>query len=337
METKKTDTFAQKLLYVEFPKYYVWKHDEKVWQRRQKGESIGRIHHVPPSWGEMFYLRVLLNKVRGTMDWEDFKKFDDVVYPTFKDACYARGLLEDDKEYIDGLLEASHWGMGNYLRPFFVMLIMTDSMSRLKFVYEKTWHVMATDVESIERVKKNDPDEQKKNYCLLYIEHMLLSNNKSLKSIPNMSYPIGEYTMDGYNRLVHDELSYDKDKLKEEHKRLYVTLTEEQKGIYRTIMDYVDKNKGGMFFVYEYGGTGKTYLYKTMSAACRSQGGIVLNVASSGIATLLLEGGGITHSRFAIPINVVEDSMCNIFVDCELAELLRMTKLIIWDEAPIVN
>ncbi|GJZ47341.1 uncharacterized protein Tco_0601173 [Tanacetum coccineum] len=267
METNKTYTFTQKLLYVEFLKYYVWKHDEKVWQRRQKGERIGCIHHVPHSWGEMFYLRVLLNK----------------------------------------------------------------------FVYEKTWHVMATDVKSIERVKKNAPDEQKKNYCLLYIEHMLLSNNKSLKSIPNMSYPTAEYTMDGYNRLVHDELSYNKDKLKEEHKRLYVTLTGEQKGIYGTIMDYVDKNKGGMFFVYRYGGTGKTYLYKTISAACHSHGGIVLNVALSGIAALLLEGGRTAHSRFGIPINVVEDSMCNISADSELAELLRMTKLIIWDEAPMVN
>ncbi|GJS91564.1 ATP-dependent DNA helicase PIF1-like protein [Tanacetum coccineum] len=134
MELNKTDTFAQTLLYIEIPKYYVWKHDEKVWQKRQKGESIGRIHH------------------------DDFKEFEGVVYPTFKDACYARGLLEDDKEYIDGLLEASHWGMGNYLRRFFVMLIMTDSMSRPEFVYEKTWHVMATDVESIERVKKNAPE-----------------------------------------------------------------------------------------------------------------------------------------------------------------------------------
>ncbi|GJX29833.1 putative reverse transcriptase domain-containing protein [Tanacetum coccineum] len=75
METNKIDPFAKTLLYVKFPKYYVWKHDEK----------------------------------------DDFKEFDNIVYPTFKDACYARGLLEDDKEYIDGLLEASHWGMGNYL------------------------------------------------------------------------------------------------------------------------------------------------------------------------------------------------------------------------------
>nr|GEX58270.1 WD repeat-containing protein PCN-like isoform X1 [Tanacetum cinerariifolium] len=109
--------------------------------------------------------------------------------------------------------------------------------------------------------------------------------------------------MDGYNRLVHDELSYNTDELKLEHKRLYITLTNEQKGIYETIMDYVDKNKGGMFFVYGYGETGKTYLYKTMSAACRSKGGIVLNVASSGIAALLLEGGRTTHSLYQLMLS----------------------------------
>ncbi|GJZ80975.1 hypothetical protein Tco_0645969 [Tanacetum coccineum] len=99
--------------------------------------------------------KALVNETKR--DWTDFREFDKVVYPTFKDACYAHGLLEDDKEYIDGLLEASHWGIRNYLRRFFVMLIMTDGMSWLEFVYKKTWHVMATDVESIEGVKKNDP------------------------------------------------------------------------------------------------------------------------------------------------------------------------------------
>nr|GEZ20176.1 ATP-dependent DNA helicase RRM3-like [Tanacetum cinerariifolium] len=75
----------------------------------------------------------------------------------------------------------------------------------------------------------------------------------------------------------------------------------------------------------------------TTSAACRSKRGIVLNFALSGIATLHLEAGRIAYSRFAIPINVVEDSLCNIFADSELDELLRMTKLVIWDEVPMVN
>ena len=44
---------------------------------------------------------------------------------------------------------------------------------------------------------------------------------------------------------------------------------------------------------------------------------IVLNVASSGIAALSLEGGRTAHSQFAIPINVVEDSMCSISVDSD--------------------
>ncbi|GJW89246.1 ATP-dependent DNA helicase PIF1-like protein [Tanacetum coccineum] len=92
-----------------------------------------------------------------------------------------------------------------------------------------------------------------------------------------------------------------------------------------------------MFFVYGCGGTGKTYLYKTMSAVLRSEGRIVLNFASSGIAALLLECGRTSHSRFAIPINIVEDSMCHIPADSDLADLIRQAKLIIWDEAPMIQ
>ncbi|GKE07201.1 hypothetical protein Tco_1399219 [Tanacetum coccineum] len=207
MELNKTDTFAQTLLYVEIPKFYTWNQQDRIWQPRQRGQTLGRIHHVPPSWGELFYLRILLNKVRGPMEWDDLKEFNDVVYPTYKEACYARGLLEDDKEYIDGLLEAREWGMGDYLRSFFVMLLMTDSMSRPDVVWQKTWHVMAEDVLSVERKKNNNPglelsNTQRMNICLAYIEHMLLCNNKSLKSIPGMPYPNQEYTMDGYNRLI---------------------------------------------------------------------------------------------------------------------------------------
>ena len=157
MELNKTDAFARTLLYVEIPKFYVWNSDKRIWTSRKRGESLGRIHHAPPSWGEYFYLRVLLNKVRGAQSFEEIRTYLDVEYPTYRDACYARGLLQDDKEYIDGLLEASQWGMGDYLRSFFVMLLMTDSLSRPEVVWEKTWHVLAADVERLERIKNNDP------------------------------------------------------------------------------------------------------------------------------------------------------------------------------------
>ena len=39
----------------------------------------------------------------------------------------------------------------------FVMLIITDSMSRPEVVWEKTWKLLAEDVEQIERKKRNHP------------------------------------------------------------------------------------------------------------------------------------------------------------------------------------
>ncbi|GKD11368.1 ATP-dependent DNA helicase PIF1-like protein [Tanacetum coccineum] len=74
-----------------------------------------------------------------------------------------------------------------------------------------------------------------------------------------------------------------------------------------------------------------------MSGALRSKAETLLNVASSGIATLFLKGGRTTHSRFAIPINVVEDSMCHIAADNDLDDLIRKAKLIEWDEASMIN
>lgn len=89
-------------------------------------------------------------------------------------------------------------------------------------------------------------------------------------------------------------------------------LNNEQRTIYNSIMEAVFSKSGGMFFVYGHGGTGKTYLYRTILAAIRSKGKIALAVASSGIAALLLPGGRTVHSRFHIPINVNDESTCEI-------------------------
>ncbi|XP_071688619.1 uncharacterized protein [Rutidosis leptorrhynchoides] len=110
-------------------------------------------------------------------------------------------------------------------------------------------------------------------------------------------------------------------------------MTDEHNVLYNTIVDAVYKDNGGLFFVYGYGGTGKMFVWKTLAAAIRSRGDIVINVALSGIAALLLTGGRTTHSRFAIPINVLEDSFCSIKKNSDLAALLNKAKLIIWDEA----
>ena len=63
----------------------------------------------------------------------------------------------------------------------------------------------------------------------------------------------------------------------------------------------------------------------------------MLVLASSGVAALLLQGGRTAHSRFHIPINSMEESTCEIKQGSHLAELVKKTSLILWDEAPMTN
>ncbi|XP_076884457.1 uncharacterized protein LOC143533627 [Bidens hawaiensis] len=153
-------------------------------------------------------------------------------------------------------------------------------------------------------------DDQLKNLALLQIEDILVYNNSSLRRFSDMPFPDRESVSTSMNPLMMEELSYDKDSLSNDFKLLYTSITDEQKSVYNEIFNSVKRKKGGVFFVYGYGGTGKTYLWKTLSASIRSKGEIVLNVASSGIASLLLEGGRTAHSRFLITINLTEDSQC---------------------------
>lgn len=94
-----------------------------------------------------------------------------------------------------------------------------------------------------------------------------------------------------------------------------------------------------MFFLHGPTGTGKTYVYNTLCYALRGHadgpGKIVLCVASSEIAALLLMGGRTSHTTFKIPINITEQSFCGIKKGSIHAELLRILDLIIWDEVPM--
>ncbi|XP_019158423.1 PREDICTED: uncharacterized protein LOC109155145 [Ipomoea nil] len=169
------------------------------------------------------------------------------------------------------------------------------------------------------------------------MEKFLNAWNKSLSDYPPMPMPDENNDWFSGNRLLFEEMSYDTEALLHQHNSLHPKLTDEQLVIYNKVMADVEIEKGGMYFVYGYGGTGKTFLWKTISAAVRSKGEIVLNVASSGIASLLLPGGRTANSRFAIPIAVNEDSTCNIKQGSPLAELIIKCKLIIWDEAPMMH
>lgn len=181
------------------------------------------------------------------------------------------------------------------------------------------------------------PESDLQNLCLIEIEKLLMCNGRSLKDHKTLPYLVFDELLAQPNKFIADELNYDKDQQGQLHQSLLEKLTDEQYDVYATIMKSVEGQDGQFYFLYGYGGTGKTFMWKTLSAAIRSQGKIVINVASSGIASLLLPGGKTAHSTFCIPLKINEKSTCNVKQQDPRAKLLRETSLIIWDEAPMMH
>ncbi|GAA0144917.1 hypothetical protein LIER_36036 [Lithospermum erythrorhizon] len=114
-------------------------------------------------------------------------------------------------------------------------------------------------------------------------------------------------------------------------------LNTKQKKVFDIIFNNVMSDVGGAFFVDGPGGMGKSFLYKVLLAHIGSRGFIGLIVASSGIASSGFLGGRIAHSRFKIPIDGGPGSKCQISFQSSEAELIRNSKIIIWDEAPMAD
>lgn len=79
----------------------------QCWRPRKKGYIIGRLIWVSPTFGEFFYLRMMLTISKGPTSFEDIRIVGGKLYPTFRDACFAMGLLQDDREYIEAIKEAN--------------------------------------------------------------------------------------------------------------------------------------------------------------------------------------------------------------------------------------
>ncbi len=80
------------------------------------------------------------------------------------------------------------------------------------------------------------------------------------------------------------------------------------------------------------GGTGKTFVMRTIQSFLKLRGQKVISTATSAVAASLLERGRTAHSAFKVPIPCDSDSVCSISMDSKLAAQIRKADLIIWDE-----
>ncbi|KAK9050800.1 hypothetical protein SSX86_030230 [Deinandra increscens subsp. villosa] len=331
---------ARALTYNEFPSQFTWHDSEKSWRPRQRGFSIGRVYYVSPSMGEKYYLRMLLNVVRGPLSFRDLRTVDGVVYNTYMEACKARRLLGDDSEWRDCIREASHWQSGKKLRELFVTILLFCTVNDYGQLFSDCFSDLSDDIRHNQRnLFQNEhltvTDMMLLNLTLIEIEKILTLNNRSMDDFPGLPRVTDRSVPLPLNKLLAAELTYDIQESGNRFIQLHSGLNTGQKQVFDAIINSVDVKSGGVFFVMGSGGTGKTYLWNTIINCLRSREKLVLSVASSGIASLLLPGGRTAHSRFRIPIDVQSDTCCSIDVGSDLANLINLAELIIWDEAPL--
>ncbi|XP_060970241.1 uncharacterized protein LOC115715135 [Cannabis sativa] len=76
----KTNEIARTLLYKDFPQFFVWIQQYRLWVTRKKGNVIGKVISAYPTEGERYYLRLLLNHIKGPTSFLDLKTVHGVVW-----------------------------------------------------------------------------------------------------------------------------------------------------------------------------------------------------------------------------------------------------------------
>ncbi|GJR89735.1 ATP-dependent DNA helicase PIF1 [Tanacetum coccineum] len=103
-ELNQTDTQARQHLYKYIPKFYTWNKSTRKWNRRKQGKMRGRMVSANPAEGERFYLRVLLQHVKGPTGFDYLYTVNGVLYTTFRRATLERGLIKSD-DHIHACLQ----------------------------------------------------------------------------------------------------------------------------------------------------------------------------------------------------------------------------------------
>lgn len=365
------DSPLRALRYTDVGTHFTWNAQNCRWQPRQrkaKGAQnavICRMYHVKPQAGELYFLRLLLLHVpaceycEGKSGWHALASTGlgqaDALERSctpFRDACQRLQLLHDDADTKRMLAEAITFRTStpDLLALFAETLVWLEVQQP-----PELWNFFLTALQQSGDSKFGALRLEPVTGVLamqLYnqVNAALLPYRQSLQDFgvqpPECDDPsqcsqqnFGQHELQAE---IPDEVSMrDADK-----ECASMTLNSEQDAVFQLIKSQLDgmildtcpATGGDVPFVHYLdgpGGSGKTYLYCKLAAYARSRGHVVLCVAMSGLAALLLPRGRTAHSRFRLPVPLPpEDAVSGIKPNSAVAELLRRTSLIIWDEAP---
>ena len=143
------------------------------------------MYYCNPFAGERYYLRLLLTVVRGPSSYENLRTINDVLHPTFQAACVARGLLEDDKEWIQCFEEVTLFASGDSLRTLFVTALTNGvGLADSTLIWNRFAEKFCDDLPHRLRLRTDIPEDLVNphlDYGLYLLAEMLESAGKTLQ------------------------------------------------------------------------------------------------------------------------------------------------------------
>ncbi|RCN45090.1 hypothetical protein ANCCAN_08900 [Ancylostoma caninum] len=345
------DSFARTLLYPEVPKYYTWNASRKVFCKRKQGapvpgsdvrgsDALGRVYTVHPNNDECYFLRLLLHTVRGPTSFADLKTVDGEVCEMYREACQRRGLLENDQHWDTTLAEACLTCFPSQLRSLFAIIVTSCAPSNPRSLWEKYKESLSEDI-----LMEHRRTNAEVNFCTeIFNQALILLKDKCISISSKTLSELGLHAPSRTGaELVQSEVlrerNYDIEELKNFVQADEPLLVPDQRLAYEAITDMIRSGNGGIFFLDAPGETGKTFLTNLLLAEVRKQNEIAVAVASSGIAATLLDGGRTAHSALQLPLDLArsETPVCNISKGSGKAQMLKMCKVIVWDECTMAH
>ena len=226
--------------------------------------------------------------------------------------------------------EASVWGFPNALRMLAANILLYNRPVDPSSFINNHLDILTDD---FKRSNESITESECEEWLLCKLKQILESSSSSLKHV---GLPEPENVKRMSKAFVH-EYNWDISSLREEQSDVLKKLTNDQRRIFEEVIESVEKKDGQLFFIDAPGGSGKSFTANCIMNHVRLSGSLVLACASSGIAATMLKGGSTAHNKFQIPIDLSEDSICDIREGTDRYKLIYDTKLVIWDEAPMMH
>ena len=322
-----TDVLARTLTYVTVPEHFVYKEKERCWVRRQRnmGTVLGRLYPVDVSNREAFALRLLLLEVKGCTCVEDIRKVGETQFSTFVEAAMALGIMDNHREWIDCLNQASSRLHPELFRGLFSVILECCQPADPETLLSDYFDVLTADVEGSRSVKASALFKHMTACC----ELDKLGLNVS--SFPTLS---ASDIVDAYH--MNEVVSHPTEHIRTSD------LTPDQLTIHNAFMSSIrqrntgdDANECNAFILLAPAGCGKTFVINSMLQTAHEHGMRVVPCATSALAASLMGHCRTAHTTFKIPMNLDDSTV--IRMNSKHKEFLRSIDAFIWDEVSMAH